>query len=180
MQAWNTVNIPSPKGAGFSCKLCGNPLAWRMKAGSRPEICPHEHDLRSGNVAVQDASAFASVHPFGERLSLDRAAFRACLRSPARINQRHDTTGACSLMGRPYGAPSVCTAAKIVRVAPSEIVTCTAKPLAAPGVPVPLAFQETDVGDHMTAPMFMSPVAHETDALVMIAPSGTNPDISSW
>ena len=27
------VNTPSPKGAGFSGKLCGNPLAWRHTDG---------------------------------------------------------------------------------------------------------------------------------------------------
>lgn len=82
--------------------------------------------------------------------------------------------------GHRYGASNVVTPAKTVTVAPFEIATSTAKPLAAPRVPAPLAFQETEVSDQMTAPMSMSPVTHETDAPVMLAPTGTNPDISSW
>ena len=92
------VNAPSPKGDGFSGKLCGNPLAWRLKAGSRPEVRPHQHDTSRRNISVKGASAFAAMFPFSERLALDRAALRACLRSPARINQHHDATGAFCLV----------------------------------------------------------------------------------
>ncbi len=73
------MNAPMPKGTGLSDKLCGNPLAWRLKAGSRPELRPHEHDLRSGDIPVEHTTAFAAVYPFGKSLALDRAAIGACL-----------------------------------------------------------------------------------------------------
>ena len=47
------MNTPPAKAGGFSGKLCGNPLAWRPKAGSRPEVGPLQDDPRGRHVAVE-------------------------------------------------------------------------------------------------------------------------------
>ena len=39
------MNTPSAKADGFSDKLCGNPLAWRLKARSVPKISPMQGDI---------------------------------------------------------------------------------------------------------------------------------------
>lgn len=93
------MNTPSAKADGFSGKLCGNPLAWRLTGRSTREVCPQEHNARSGNISVEGASAVTAVFPFLECLALDRAAFRACLRSSARIDQRDYPTSVCSFVG---------------------------------------------------------------------------------
>ena len=94
------MNTPSAKADGFSDKLCGNPLAWRPKAGSRPQSCPMQNDLRRRYIPVQDASAIAAVHPFRESLGLDCAAIRTGLAGAARIDQHDRPTGTFSLEGR--------------------------------------------------------------------------------
>lgn len=94
-----TVNTPSASADGFSGKLCGNPLAWRLTGRSIRKICPHEHDTRRGDISVEGASAVTAVHSLSERLALDRAALRAGLRSPARVYQHHNATSICSFVG---------------------------------------------------------------------------------
>lgn len=59
------VNALSAKADSFSGKLCGNPLAWRLKAGSRPKIRPHEHDARRRHVAVSMMPTIAGMLPLG-------------------------------------------------------------------------------------------------------------------
>ena len=70
------MNTPSASADGFSGKLCGDPLAWRLTGRSIREVRQLQHNLRRGHVAVEKAS----------------------LRSPARIDQHDDATGACSLV----------------------------------------------------------------------------------
>ena len=94
------MNTPPAKADGFSDKLCGNPLAWRPKAGSRPRGCPVQHDLRRSHVTIEDAAAVAAMHPFREALGLDCAAIRTCLAGAARIDQHDRPTGTFSLEGR--------------------------------------------------------------------------------
>ncbi len=101
LDAWSQqtgVNTPPAKAGGFSGELGGNPLAWRPKAGSRPEVRPVQHDPRGRHVAVEDAAASAAVLPLGERLGRDRAARGAGLGGPARVEQHDDATGPCCLV----------------------------------------------------------------------------------
>jgi hypothetical protein len=81
------VNAPSASADGFSAKLCGNPLAYRLTDSSCREVCPHQHDLRGGDIAIENAPALTAVHPLGECLALDRAALGARLACSARIDQ---------------------------------------------------------------------------------------------
>ena len=59
---------------------------------------PVQNDLRGSNIAVENAPTRTHMHPFGEFLSFDDAARRACLRSKAWINFSHSATGSCSLV----------------------------------------------------------------------------------
>ena len=97
------VNTPSASADGFSAKLSGNPLACRLKAGSRPKVRPVQHDLRGSHVAVENAAAIAAVYPLSKRLASDRAALRARLTRPARIDQFKQATGACCLVANHLG-----------------------------------------------------------------------------
>jgi len=93
------VNTPSASADGFLDKLCGNPLAWRPKAGSQPEACPYQHDLCRRHIAVSDTTAVdTAVYSFGEGLTSDRAALWACLACTARVNQLQRATGAFCLV----------------------------------------------------------------------------------
>src|SRR3954469_23782774 len=93
------VNSPPAKAGGFSGKLCGNPLAWRLEAGSRPEVGPQKHDLCRRNITVENTSAVTAVHSLAERLRPDHAALRAGLRGSAGIDQHDVPTGPCCLVG---------------------------------------------------------------------------------
>jgi hypothetical protein len=69
------VNAPSASADGFSGKLCGNPLAWRVTDSScrDREVCPYQYDLSRSDIAIFDTAAIAAaVYPFGERLASDR------------------------------------------------------------------------------------------------------------
>ena len=92
------VNTPPAKADGFPGKLRGIPHALRLKPRSRAESGQMQHDTGRGNVSVEDASAITAVLPFGERLRLDRSAFRASLGRPSRIDQLDFDTGAFSLV----------------------------------------------------------------------------------
>lgn len=92
------MNTPVAVASGYSDKLCGNPLAWRLTDSSCRKIRPHQHDLRSRDIAIENTSAFAAMYPFGESLAFDRATFRACLAAAARIDQHQNATGTFSLV----------------------------------------------------------------------------------
>jgi hypothetical protein len=92
------VNISLATADGFSDKLCGNLLAWRLNPRSWDKVCPHQHDLRTGNIAVEDNTAVAAMHPPGERLAVNRAALWAGSTCAMWIDQLQRATGAFSLL----------------------------------------------------------------------------------
>jgi hypothetical protein len=90
------VNTPSASADGFSDKLCGNPLAWRLKAGSRPEVCPGKNDTSSSNVPVERAATRAAMHSLAQGVALDVSTIGTRLAGAAWIDQFERTTGAFS------------------------------------------------------------------------------------
>lgn len=92
------MNTPVPKDTGFSDKLCGNPLTWRPTDSSCREFSLEQNDPCSRYIAVDGATAFAAMHPFGERFTFNRSAFWTRLTCVAGIDQSHDRTGTFSLV----------------------------------------------------------------------------------
>lgn len=58
------------------------------------------HDHRRSNVSIEDAPAFAAVHPFIKRLLGDRPAFGASLGSSARFDLNNFATSICSFVAQ--------------------------------------------------------------------------------
>jgi hypothetical protein len=97
--AEHLVNTPSAKADGFSGKLCGTPLAWRLTERSIRKFRPLQNHTRSRNVTVECAAAIAAMHPFTKKLGPNRAAVRACLARAARIDEHDSPTSVCSFVG---------------------------------------------------------------------------------
>jgi hypothetical protein len=92
------VNIPSAKADGFSGKLCGIPLALRLKPRTGAEKRPLLHNHRRGNIAVEDAAARTAVRSFRECLGFDCVTVGTFLRCATWIDGDDHGTGSCSLV----------------------------------------------------------------------------------